>query len=63
MADIPKNVVDANIYPSRAWTKCCARLAGPLPAVPPAPEPEVPADLSTRHRRETTLASFALHPM
>ena len=51
MADIPKNVVDTmNIYLVEGMDEVLrTALAGPLPAVPPAPEPEVPADLSTRH--------------
>ncbi len=51
MADIPKNVVDTmNIYLVEAMDEVLrTALAGPLPAVPPAPEPEVAAGLSTRH--------------
>jgi ATP-dependent Lon protease len=45
MADIPKNVVDTmNIYLVEGMDEVLrTALAGPLPAVPPAPEPELPA--------------------
>src|SRR4029078_1113331 len=51
-ADIPKNVVDAmNLHMVETMDEVLRiALAGPLPALPPVPDAEMPvSDLNTRH--------------